>query len=158
MVQIDQTAPVVAAGHALIDIDLTVLVQFALFLILFIVANKFLFQPYLKLRLLRKAETEGARASADKMTAEADARLADYEKQLAVARGKANDEARKVRTEAAQHERETTDKARAAAMAAINEAQAMVRSETAAARAQLMPQADAIAKTIASKLLGREVA
>jgi hypothetical protein len=69
MVQIDQTAPVVAAGHALIDIDLTVLVQFALFLILFIVANKFLFQPYFKLRLLRKAATAGARAAADKMTA-----------------------------------------------------------------------------------------
>ncbi len=158
MVQIDKASPVVAAGHALIDIDLTVLVQFALFLILFIVANKFLFQPYLKLRALRKSETEGARASADKMTAEADARLADYEKQLAVARAKANEEARKVRTEAAQHERETTDQARAAAMKAINEAQAKVRTETEAARVQLMPQADAIAKAIASKLLGREVA
>lgn len=148
----------VLAAHALIDIDWTVGVQFVLFLILFWVANKFLFQPYLKLRTLRKTETEGARAEADRMTAQADARLADYEKSLAVARNKANEEARKVRAEAAAHEREVTDKARATATAALDEAQKTVRAETEAARATLLPQADMIAKSIASKLLGREVA
>jgi hypothetical protein len=40
----------------------------------------------------------------------------------------------------------------------MTEAQTKVRSETAAARAQLMPQADALAKQMTSKLLGREVA
>lgn len=148
----------VLAAHALIDIDLTVVVQFVIFLLLFIVANKFLFKPYLKVRALRKTETEGARAEADRMTAQADARLADYEKSLAAARNKANEEARKVRTEAAAHEREVTDKARAAATAALEEAQTKVRSETEAARATLMPQADAIARSMAAKLLGREVA
>lgn len=158
MVQIDPSVSNVVAAHALIDIDLTVLVQFALFLILFVAANKFLFQPYLKLRATRVKETTGAREEATRMTAEADAKLADYEKQLAAARAKADDEARKVRTEAAAHEREVTDKARATAVAAIEEAQGKVRTETAAARAQLMPQADAIAKSMAQKLLGREVA
>ncbi|MBA3542262.1 MAG: ATP synthase F0 subunit B [Deltaproteobacteria bacterium] len=154
----EQTSSILASGQALIDIDLTVVVQFVIFLTLFVVSNKFLFQPYLKVRALRKSETEGARAEADRMTAQADAKLADYEKQLAVARSKANDEARKVRTEAAAHERDVTDKARSAAMAAITEAQTKVRTETEAARVQLMPQADVIAKAIASKLLGREVA
>jgi len=92
------------------------------------------------------------------MSAQADAKLADYEKQLAGARSRANEEGRKVRAEASTHEREVTDKARAAAQASIDEAQAKVRTETAAARAELMPQADAIAKKLASKLLGREVA
>src|SRR4051794_9479547 len=101
------TASVLAA-HALIDIDWTVVIQFVLFLLLFIVANKFLFQPYLRLRNLRKAETEGARAEADRMTAQADARLAHYEKSLAVARGQANEEARKVRDDASAHERQVT--------------------------------------------------
>src|SRR5438046_2161989 len=73
----DQT-PIVslAGGHPLIDIDLTVVVQFALFLVLFFVANRLLFQPYLQLRERRKAGIEGARAEADRMTAEADAKLA----------------------------------------------------------------------------------
>jgi len=155
----DQT-PIVslAGGHPLIDLDLTVVVQFVLFLVLFAVANRFLFQPYLQLRERRKAGIDGARAEAERMTAQADAKLADYEKQLAVARDRANEEGRKVRAEAAAHERDVTEKARASAQTAINEAQATMRQETEAARAQLMPQADALARAITSKLLGREVA
>ena len=147
-----------AGGHPLIDIDLTVVVQFALFLVLFFVANRLLFQPYLQLRERRKAGIEGARAEAERMTAEADARLADYEKRLAMARDRAGEEGRKVRLEAATHEREVTDRARASAQQAIDEAQAAMRRETEAARAQLLPQADALARAIGSKLLGREVA
>jgi F-type H+-transporting ATPase subunit b len=155
----DQTPLVsIAAGHPLIDIDLTVVVQFALFLILFFVANRLLFQPYLALRERRRAGIDGARAEADRMTAQADAKLADYEKQLAIARNRANEEGRKVRAEAAAHEREVTDAARKTAQDATLAAQTKMRGETEAARAQLMPQADAIARSIASKLLGREVA
>jgi F-type H+-transporting ATPase subunit b len=147
-----------AAAHPLIDIDLTVFVQFGLFLVLFVVANKFLFQPYLALRERRKAGIDGARAEADRMTAQADAKLADYDKQLVGARDRANEAGRKVRAEAAANEKDTTDKARSAAQKSIDEAAAKMRAETAAARAQLMPQADALAKQIATKLLGREVA
>lgn len=155
----DQT-PIVslAGGHPLIDVDLTVVVQFVLFLVLFALANKFLFQPYLQLRERRKAGIEGARAEAERMTAQADAKLADYEKSLAVARDRANEEGRKVRTEAAEFERKVLEEARSSAQKSSDEAQATMRKETESARAQLMPQADAIAKSIASRLLGREVA
>lgn len=147
-----------AGGHPLIDLDLTVVVQFVLFLVLFAVANRLLFQPYLQLRERRKAGIDGARAEADRLTAEADAKLAAYEKQLKVARERANEEGRKIRLEAAGHEREVTDQARAAAQKATEEAQATLRRETEAARAQLLPQADALASAMSSKLLGREVA
>lgn len=147
-----------ASGHPLIDIDLTVFVQFGLFLILLIVSNKLLFQPYLKLRERRKAGIDGARAEGERMTAQADAKLADYEKQLAAARNRAGEEGRKVRAEAAAHEKEVTDKARSEAQKAIDEATAKMRQETEAARLQLLPQANQLAKQIASKMLGREVA
>lgn len=152
------TVSTLASGHPLIDIDLTVFVQFGLFLLLFLAANKLLFQPYLQLRERRKAGIEGARAEADRMTAQADAELANYEKQLAAARTRANEEGRKVRAEAAGHEKDVTDKARAEAQKAIDEATAKMRQETEAARLQLLPQANALAKQMASKLLGREVA
>lgn len=155
----DQT-PIVslASGHPLIDVDLTAVVQFVLFLLVYVIANKLLFKPYLALRERRKAGIDGARAEAERMTATADAKLADYQKSLAAARERAGEEGRKVRLEAAAHEKDVTDKARTAAQKASDEAQARMRSETEAARAQLMPQADALAKSIASKLLGREVA
>ncbi len=147
-----------ASGHPLIDIDLTVFVQFGLFLLLFVAANKLLFQPYLALRERRKAGIEGARAEADRMTASADAKLADYEKQLGAARNRANEEGRKLRAEATTHEKDVTDKARAEAQKSIDEATAKMKQETEAARLQLLPQASTLAKQIATKLLGREVA
>jgi len=147
-----------AGGHPLIDFDGTVVVQLVLFLVVFVIANRFLFQPYLQLRERRRAGIEGARAEAERMTAQADAKLADYEKQLTVARDRANDEGRKVRLEAAAEERKVTEAAKASAQKATDAAQAAMRSETEAARAQLLPQADALARSISSKLLGREVA
>jgi len=146
-----------ASGHPLIDIDLTVVVQFVLFVVLYLIANKLLFQPYLDLRSRRKAGIDGARAEAERMTGQADAKLAEYEKQLAVARNRANEEGRKVRAEAVAHERDVTDKARATVQTATAEAQARMQAETEAARRELLPQADALARSIASKLLGREV-
>jgi len=154
----DQALVTLASGHPLIDIDFTVFVQFGLFLLLFYVANKLLFQPYLKLRERRKAGIEGSRAEAERMTAQADAKLADYEKQLAAARNRANEEGRKVRTEAVAHEKDVTDKARAEAQKAIDEAAEKMKQETEAARLQLLPQANTLAKQMATKLLGREVA
>jgi F-type H+-transporting ATPase subunit b len=151
-------ATVASGGQPLIDIDLTAVVQFGLFIVIYLVANKLLFQPYLQLRERRRAGIEGAREEAERMTAQADAKLADYQKQLAVARDRAGEEGRKVRAEAAAHEKDVTDKARAATQKAIDEAQSKMRAETEAARAQLMPQADALAKAMATKLLGREVA
>jgi F-type H+-transporting ATPase subunit b len=149
---------VASSEHPLIDLDLTVVVQFGLFLVMLLVLNKVLFQPYLRLREKRQAGIEGARAEADRMVAEADAKLADYEKSLGAARDRATEESRKIRGEAAAHERDVTGKARAAATAALDEATARVRNETDTARGQLLPQADALAKQMATKLLGREVA
>jgi F-type H+-transporting ATPase subunit b len=147
-----------SGGHPLIDIDLTAVVQLALFLVLYLIANKMLFQPYLVLRERRRTGIEGARAEAERMTAEADSKLAAYEKELAVARSNGNEEGRKLRAEAIAHEKDVTDRARADAQKATDEAQAKMRAQTEAARNELMPQADALARKITSKLLGREVA
>lgn len=149
---------IASGGHPLIDIDGTVFIQFALFLVMFLITNKMLFQPYLALRERRRAGIEGARAEAERMTAEADAKLADYEKQLAVARAKGNEEGRKLRSEATAHERDVTDQARAAAQKAIDEAGAKMKTEVEDARAKLLPEANMLAQKMASKLLGREVA
>ncbi len=150
----------VASGdsHPLIDIDGTIAIQFALFLVMFVVANKLLFQPYLRLRERRAEGIEGAKAEAERMSAEADGKLVEYEKQLASARTRASDEGRTIRADAATYERETTSAARATAAAALEEARITVRGQTEAARVELMPRADALGKQMAARLLGREVA
>jgi F-type H+-transporting ATPase subunit b len=155
----DQTilVTVAAAEHPLIDIDLTVLLQFGLFVVLFVACNKLLFQPYLRLRELRRAGIDGAKAESETMSAQADDKLASYEKQLAVARARAGDETRKIRAKAADDAKRAADQARTAAIAAIHAAQGKVRTETAAARTELLAQANGIATAMATRLLGREV-
>jgi F-type H+-transporting ATPase subunit b len=150
----------VASGgeHPLIDFDLTSLLQLAIFAVLAVIASRTLFRPYLKMRDERSAGIEGARAEADRMSAEADARFADYESQLARARVRADDERGKIRAEAAQHQREITEKARAEAMSTEKAARERIETESRQARDTLMPQAGQMATDIASKLLGRKVA
>jgi F-type H+-transporting ATPase subunit b len=146
------------ASHPLIDIDWTVAVQGVLFFVMFVLANKLLFQPFLKLREKRIAGIDGARAEAERMNAEAESKLADYESKLAVARGKAAEEQRKIRAEASKHERDVTDAGRKTAQVALDQAAAKVKSETETARAELAPRAASIAQQMVKQLLGREVA
>jgi len=146
-----------AAEHALIDVDSTILIQAVIFAIMGFAATRLLFRPYLKMRDERAAGIEGARAEAERMSAEAEARLADYEHKLEAARAKAHLEQRAIRAEATAHESEVTNKARAEAQKALDAARGTIRTELESARSELMPRADELAREMASKLLGREV-
>ncbi len=146
-----------SGGTPLLDFDGTAFIQFGIFLVVALVASKFILGPYLAMRDKREAGTEGARSEAAAMVAQADSNLADYEAKLAAARDRANDERRRVRAQAVAHQRELDDKTRAEISAATKSADAKVASELAAARAELMPKAATLGQNIASKLLGREV-
>jgi F-type H+-transporting ATPase subunit b len=143
--------------HPLIDIDHTVWIQLLLFFIVAFIGSRLLFRPYLRMRDERAAGIEGARDEAARLSAEADARLSHYEREIAAARARAQDERRAIRTEAASRQREATDKARAEAVKSFDAARSRVERETNVARQQLMPRASQVAEEIAGKLLGRKV-
>lgn len=145
------------AEHPLIDIDQTVWIQLALFLIVALIASRLLFRPYLKMRDQRTSGIEGAREDATRVSSEADARLVDYEQKIAVARSRAQDERRVMRAEAAEHQRKVVDAARAESTRSLDQAKERIHRETEAARADLMPRAAQVADDIASKLLDRRV-
>lgn len=151
---------VAAAGseHPLIDIDFTAFVQFGIFSIAFLFATKFLFRPYIKMRDERTAGIEGTRDEATRMSAQADAKFAEYEAQLEVARSKALDERRKIRAEAATTQREVTEKAKVEANSAIESAKDKIASDVDNARTELTSSADKLATELVAKLLAREVA
>ncbi len=146
------------AEHPLIDIDLTIVLQLAIFIAMSLLATQWLFKPYLKMRDDRIKGIEGGREDAERLSAEADARLADYEKQLAAARERARTEQQKIRAEAAAHHNELVEKTRAEATHTMEAARAKLTGETESARAELMPKAEVIARQMVSKLLDREVA
>lgn len=149
-------APLIAE-HPLIDIDHTIWIQLVLFLVVAFLGSRLLFRPYLRMRDERAAGIEGAREESVRLSAEADARLADYEEKVAQARSRAQDERRKVRAQAATEQREITEKARSEAAAALEVAKKRIVEQTEKARAELGPRATQIAGDIASKLLDRKV-
>jgi F-type H+-transporting ATPase subunit b len=148
----------VASSEApLIDLDNTLFVQALVFALMAFLASKWLFKPYLRMREEREEGIEGARDEAERLTAEADARLADYNGKIKDARERAMGEQRKVRAEAAASEQELLDRTREETLAAIEEAKSKLDTEVDSARKELMPKADLLARDMVSKLLGRKV-
>jgi F-type H+-transporting ATPase subunit b len=141
----------------LIDLDWTFLVQAGLFLAVMAIATPLLFRPFLRMREQRSEGIEGARAEAERLSAEAGTRLADYESRLAQARARTQEERRGIRSEAIERQTQITQKARDEATSTFATARERIAKETEAARQELMPRAADLATQMASKLLGREV-
>lgn len=150
-------AAAAAKDPPLIDLDYTVLVTLVLFLVTAFVLSRFLFRPYLAVRAARDAGIAGARDEARRMDEEARGRMGDFDASLARAKVRANEERTKLRQEATERERSITDAARAKTQAALEASRVTLGKEAAAARAELAPRADQIAREMASKVLGREV-
>ncbi len=142
----------------LIDLDGTVFLQFGLFVLMLIVLSRFMFKPYLKTRQLRHDAIEGAREKAAKMDVEAQKTVADYEAKLATAKQKGGDARASLRAEAGERERAIIGAARDEANRATEAAKGRLATEAAEAKKQLDAQASALARQMASKVLGREVA
>jgi F-type H+-transporting ATPase subunit b len=151
---------ILAAGAEppLIDIDGTLYVQLALFLLLVVVLTQLLFKPYLALRAEREAAIAGTADEARRLDADAQARIAEYEGHLARARARGAEERARIRAEGATRERDTIEKARSETARKVAEARADVARRGEQARAELVRQADDIGRRLASRLLGREVA
>jgi F-type H+-transporting ATPase subunit b len=142
----------------MISLDISILYQIVLFVVLWLILNKVLFQPYLHLLDERERRTtgaqhdssdlehEGARLRAqyeEKITAAQTAAYADKERVLQSARG----EREKILGAARQEAAQTLDRARQEIAAAVAAEKSLAASE-----------ASAIGAEIASKVLGRSVA
>lgn len=142
----------------LIDIDGTVLVQFGIFVVMYIVLRNFLFVPYLRMRAEREAHIEGAERTAQELLRKRETLDAEYQQRVQKARAGAEDERTRLQTEGRAREAEVLGQARSRAQARINETTQKIATEVKAAQVELAKQAEPLARSLASKLLGREVA
>jgi F-type H+-transporting ATPase subunit b len=153
-------APLLAAAEAsppLIDIDGTVFVQFAIFVVMMAVLRVLVFKPFFAVQDERHRRIEGARKEALAMEERATAITADYEAKLTEARRRGADERIKLRSEGQAHEREVLAAARARSAKAMEEAMAHARVEEAEARARLAGDAQSIAHEVATRVIGRPI-
>ena len=146
------------APPPLIDLDGTVLLQFGLFVVMYILLRYVLFAPYLRMRADRDRGISGARDEAHKMEERARAIVTDYDARLGRAKQRGADERARVRSEAAARERQILGAARDEAGKSLDEARGKISGDAKTARAQLEAQSQALARTMAKKIIGREVA
>jgi F-type H+-transporting ATPase subunit b len=151
-------AAAAAKDPPLIDLDSTVFLQLGVFLITAVVLSKFLFKPFLAVRAQREAGIEGARAEALRLDEESRVRLSDYESALGKAKVAAQDERKTIRQRAQAEEQAIHEAARTSTSAVIESARATLERDAAQAKAELEARTQEIARTIAKKILGREVA
>lgn len=146
-----------AHGPQLIDVDGTMFVQLALFLLLALVLTKLLWNPYLRVRAERVTRVEGYKKDAVRMEADATTRLARAEAALAEARKLGSGERAVARAEAAAREQTLVAQAQAEAQRALAAARTKLDATVAAERARLDAGARDIALGAARRILGREV-
>src|SRR5262249_2291209 len=152
------TAAAEEAQAPLIDIDGTLFIQFALFLAMLAVLSRFLFRPYLQLRDQRDKGITGARHEAHEMESRAAKMVADYDAKLPRAKQRGGEERARLRSEGAARERQLLGAARDEAGRVLDDARQSIAKQTEAARTTLAGEANVLAKQMARKILGREVA
>lgn len=150
--------PLIFAADVNVDVDLTVLAQIALFGFFIIVLKPVLFDPLLKLFEEREKLTDGARASARSMDERAAELMTRFETEIEQVRREASLERDRLRAETAKLEAKMLEEAKADATRILNEGRARITTEVEGLRRELVSSRPDLARQIASKLLGREVA
>jgi F-type H+-transporting ATPase subunit b len=142
----------------MISLDISIVYQAILFVILWLVLNKILFQPYLKLLEEREHKTTGAEQDSDDLERQGAQLRAQYQEKIAEAQS-AGYAAKDAIVRAAREERERVlGRARQEAANYLER----VRQEIAAAvereKRLASAEAAAVAADMVSKVLGRKVA
>ena len=146
------------ASPPLIDVDGTLFVQFALFVLMLIVLSRLVFRPYLAMRDARHKGIEGAREEASAMQQRARDTNADYDAKLTKARLRGAEERARLRGEGAIYERQVLGAARDESQKTLDAARTKIAADATAARDKLAAESTTLARQIVKKILGREAA
>jgi F-type H+-transporting ATPase subunit b len=151
-------ATVAAAPQAInVDVDATLFVQVVLFIGLTLILKPVLFDPMLKLFEEREKRIDGAKLQARKIDEKSVTALTKYDTEMARARAAGGVERDRIRAEAIKREQEILAAIRADAAKTLEDGKRAALAETERARSALKADATAMARDLASRVLGREV-
>jgi F-type H+-transporting ATPase subunit b len=147
----------ILAPMGLIDVDLTFFIQLVLFLAFFVVMRSLVFKPVLASIELRADRTEKARREARALAARSEELAARYQQEMGAARAKAISARAALRSEGVARREAIVNEARDAAARSLEQVRGNVAQQFGAAREQMLQQVDDLARTVARKILGRNV-
>ena len=142
----------------MISPDLSIVYQIVLFLVLWFVLSKVLFRPYLKLLEEREGKTAGARNETADLEREGARLKAQYEERIAQAQAGGGAAKESIVQEARQRREQVLSQARQDAATTLEHARRDIASQLARDRQLAAAEAATVARQMASKILGRNVA
>jgi F-type H+-transporting ATPase subunit b len=140
------------------DLDVTLIVQAVILLLVLATLGPILLNPILEVLELREKSIEGAKHDSKKLLEDTLHKERDLEAKLEGARRQALQERAKLINEAKDQERQLLDKAKASAQTQLESARTTLKESEKKARAALDQNGRELAKSIAGKILSRDVA
>jgi F-type H+-transporting ATPase subunit b len=140
-----------------IEVNWTLFLQFANFMILMAVLNALLFKPLRAALQARKEIIESSQAKVLDIDEQVQAQIARYEAQLREARQQGGQERAALRKTAQEEETRILGEAKQASAGKLQSIKEQIQAEAGTARQALRDETEALAKEIAGKVLGRVV-
>ncbi|MEI6313546.1 MAG: ATP synthase F0 subunit B [Syntrophus sp. (in: bacteria)] len=141
----------------MVDINLTLFVQMANFLVLIVILNYLLYKPILAILDKRKNRLDESEGEIKRLNVTVEQKAAEYEEKLRLAKQDALDKKGEILKEAADKAKAIIDERRSRIPAMLAEFQGRVGQEVDAARRILKDQSQKISAEIAEKVLGRSL-
>jgi len=141
----------------LLEINVTLLIQFINFVLLMVVLNFLMYRPLRAILKKRRDEISDSHARARVLAKDAQSKLNLYETKLDKARKKGAEVKNQLRQDGLDEEKKMLAEAEGTAEEKKDSIRKQIVAEAGAAKEQLQAQADLLAKEIAEKLLGRAV-
>lgn len=135
--------------------DKTFFVQLAIFLVVLVALNHFVFKPVLRVIRLRREKTKGELAKIEALTKETEKLVKEYEDKIHEARKEAFQMKETIRREGEAQGQKIIQEARQASLTQMEQARRAIQKETETATQKLEAQAKGMSRTLAEKLLGR---
>ena len=142
----------------MISLDISILYQVILFVVLWLIINKVLFQPYLKLLDERERRTTGAQHDSAELEHESARLRAQYEAKIAQAQSLAAAERERILQSAREQREKILGQARQEAEQTLARRRQEIATALIEEKRLASAEAATIAADIASKVLGRKVA
>ncbi len=141
----------------MVDINLTLFVQMANFLVLIVILNHLLYKPILAILDKRKRRLDESEGEIKRLNETVEKKAAEYEEKLRLAKQDALGKKNEILKEAADSAKAIIDERRGKIPAMLAEFQGKVGQEVDAARRILKDQSQKISAEIAEKVLGRSL-
>ena len=139
-------------------VDITAVYQIVLFLVLWAILDRVLFRPYLKLLDERERRTGGARAEIADLQTQAERLRARYEEKISVADAEGRAAREAILTEGREQRDGIVGTAREEAARLLETVRAEIARQMQHERQLAVAEASTVARDMARKILGREVA